>query len=132
MFWQRENFIDERIDSGDLRVQLRERLRLVAEFATLGAYELTEPRHGDAPHAHSGEPTQRVFLFARAPETRCKGGREAVAPCPATVPGRQPSSKARGSVRHRMPRRRAGVEPAEQPCTWAAPAEPAPRSRRDR
>jgi len=132
MFWQTQNQIDDSGQSGALREELRERLRLVAEFATLGAYDLTAPSaHGEAPHAQGGEPTQRVFLFARAPQTACSGGREAASSCPAQRTTNQAKRPARGSLRHRVPRRRAGAEPAQQPCTWAAAA-PAPPSRRDR
>ena len=77
MFWQTQNSIEGTRDAY-LREELRERLRLLADFATLGAYELTDaPAHGDTPHATGGEPTQRVFLFSRVPQTHCKVGREA-------------------------------------------------------
>ena len=98
-----------------LREELRERLRLVAEFATLGAYELTDsPVHEDAPHARGGEPTRRMFLFTRVPETRCAHSPEMPLACPAT----RTTRPGRASQRH-MPPRRAGVEPAQQPCTWS-------------
>lgn len=121
MFWPTENSIENSIQKSpqaDLREQLRERLRLLTEFATLGAYELTDdaPAHGDTPHARDGEPTRRVFLFARVPPTHCKAGREAVAECPTTA-ARRIVRHGRPSARRRVARRRGGVEAAQQPCT---------------
>jgi hypothetical protein len=120
MFWQTQNSIAGAGDS-ELRAELRSRLRLLAEFATLGAYELTDDArsHGDTPHAQDGEPTQRVFLFTRVPQTHCKAGREAVTACPTTVE-RRIVRHARPSARRRVARRRGGVEPAQQPCTVSA------------
>jgi hypothetical protein len=120
MFWQTQNSIDKRRETSrhaELREELRQRLRLVAEFATLGAYELTDaPAHGDTPHARDGEPTRRVFLFARVPQAHCKAGREAVTECPTTTE-RRIVRHARHSARRRVARRRGGVEAAQQPCT---------------
>jgi len=119
MFWQTQNPINRIGDSRDpdLREQLRERLRLLAEFATLGAYELTDaPAHGDTPHARGGEPTRRVFLFARVPQSNCKAGREAVTECP-TTGTRRIVRHGRPASRRRVARRRGGVEAAQQPCT---------------
>ena len=111
-----ENSI-EKSQHADLREQLRERLRLLSEFATLGAYELTDaPAHGDTPHARDGEPTRRVFLFARVTPTHCKAGREAIAECPTTAE-RRIVRYGRPSTRRRVARRRGGVEAAQQPCT---------------
>jgi hypothetical protein len=121
MFWQTQNSIDGSREAYR-REELRQRLRLVADFATLGAYELTDapaheaPAHGDTPHAEGGEPTQRVFLFTRVPEARCKAGREAVAECPTTA-SRRIARYARPSARRRAARRRGGVPAAQQPCT---------------
>lgn len=124
MFWSQEE-IPSVGAQARLREELRERLRLVAEFATLGAYELTgSADHEDAPRAHGGEPTRRMFLFTRVPETRCAHSPEAPRACPATRSKRP----ARASQR-RMPQRRAGVEPAQQPCTWFE-VETAPATRR--
>ena len=120
MFWQTQNSIEKSRETSrhaELREELRQRLRLVAEFATLGAYELTDaPAHGDTPHARDGEPTRRVFLFARVPQAHCKGGREAVTECPTTAE-RRIVRHARHSARRRVARRRGGVEAAQQPCT---------------
>ena len=119
MFWQTENSIEKTSESA-LREELRQRLRLLAEFATLGAYELTDaPAHGDAPHARDGEPTQRVFLFARVAQTHCEAGREAAAECPTTAQ-RRIVRYARPSARRRVARRRGGVAAAQQPCTVSA------------
>jgi hypothetical protein len=119
MFWQTQNSIEKSRES-HLREELRGRLRLLAEFATLGAYELTDaPAHGDTPHARDGEPTRRAFLFARVPQTHCKAGREAVTECPTTAEHRI-VRHVRPSARRRVARRRGGVEAAQQPCTVSA------------
>jgi hypothetical protein len=117
MFWQTENSIEDR-QHAEARIQLRDRLRLLAEFATLGAYELTDApaAHADAPHAGESEPGGRVLLFTRVPQTHCKAGREAVAECPTTAE-RRIVRYARPSQRRRVARRRGGVQAAQQPCT---------------
>ena len=103
-----------------LREELRQRLRLVADFATLGAYELTDaPAHGDTPHAADGEPTQRVFLFSRVAQTHCAVGREAGPDCPTTAE-RRIARYSRPATRRRVARRRGGAEAAQQPCTVSA------------
>ena len=119
MFWQTQNSIEGTRDAY-LREELRERLRLMADFATLGAYELTDPpAHGDTPHATGGEATQRVFLFSRVSQTHCKAGREAELDCPTTA-GRRIARYSRPATRRRVARRRGGVEAAQQPCTVSA------------
>ena len=109
-----------------IREDLRDRLRLVADFATLGAYtedeRITSAEHEDAPHARGGEPTRRVFLFARAAVTRCAHSAEVPDACPTTATSRIPRP-ARSSLRARVPRRRGCVRPAAQPCL-CAPADP--------
>ena len=121
MFWSQE-------EQTRLRADLRERLRLVAEFATLGAYAEDEPAtgpvHEDAPHARGGEPTRRVFLFTRAPVARCAHSAETVAACPTTTESRI-ARPARSSLRRRVPRRRGGVRASTQPCL-CAPADAPP------
>jgi hypothetical protein len=128
-----------------LREQLRERLMVAIDFATLGAYELTAPEgdaalvepadrrsapgrdaavaeaHAPAPSVHRGpgapERPQRVSLFAKV-----------AADCPhRTELGGPPCDPRRDTaLRHRRPvrgRRRGGMTAAaEQPCTWQAPA----------
>jgi hypothetical protein len=123
-----------------LAEQLRERLTVAAEFATLGAYELLEREQVRAAHrtaeragaAHQApEPTQRVFLFARVPEAPCGHSAEAAPACTARVKaavlagGGQPKhygSAARRARRH-LARRGGAVDVPEQPCVWAAPGE---------
>ncbi len=120
MFWQTQNSIARSVEGSgdpDPRQQLRARLRLLADFATLGAYERTDAApHGDTPHARDREPTRRVFLFTRVPQTHCKAGREAVAECPTTA-ARRIVRHGRPATRRRVARRRGGVEAAQQPCT---------------
>jgi hypothetical protein len=106
-----------------LREELRQRLRLVAEFATLGAYELMDSTghhgHEDAPHAREREATRRVFLFTRVPESRCSHSPEAPESCPATGAARI-ARHVRPSARRRAARRRGGVEASQQPCAVSA------------
>ena len=105
MFWsQREQLKDE----------LRLRLRVAADLATLGAYELSE--HDDLPSEHfvREEPPQRVFLFAK------------VAPvCPHSAPVERTCSEhrsAKARTRRESTRRQRGgaVRVPEQPCISAA------------
>ena len=106
-----------------LREELRQRLRLVAEFATLGAYELTDPAaprgHEDAPHAREREATRRVFLFTRVPESTCSHSPETPRSCPTTGTARI-ARHARPSPRRRVARRRGGIDAPQQPCTVSA------------
>jgi hypothetical protein len=96
--------------------QLRERLRLALDFATLGAYELTAAE-GDAEFAPSPAPReplererpQRVFLFSKVPPA-CPASRAAEQPRCAAAP------EARRAAGDRPRRRRGGVETPEQPC----------------
>jgi hypothetical protein len=105
-----------------LKEQLRARLRVAADFATLGAYELTAPE-GDResagspvepPHGELERP-QRVFLFAKA-----------AAPCPASREVERPrcavDAGARRVAKDRPARRRGGVRAPEQPCICSSPA----------
>jgi hypothetical protein len=121
MFYRQDN---EPIESlgGYLGVQLRERLRVALDFATLGAYELTAPE-GDAELAApalSREPLerelpQRVFLFAKVAPS-CPASRGADRPRCAVDAG------ARRAARDRPARRRGGVRAPEQPCLCAVAA----------
>ena len=123
MFYQHDN---EPIESLGhyLGEQLRERLRVALDFATLGAYELTAPE-GDAELAGPPPPReslererpQRIFLFAK------------VAPsCPASRVDERPrcpvDAGARRAAKDRPARRRGGVRAPEQPCLCAAAAKP--------
>jgi hypothetical protein len=115
MFWTNHR---EPADAAGLylKEQLRARLRVAADFATLGAYELTAPEGdrelaeslAEAPHAGLERP-QRVFLFARA-----------AAPCPASRDVERPrcavDAGARRVAKERPARRRGGVRAPEQPC----------------
>ena len=74
MFWNREDIsVPSPTAQARLRAELRDRLRLAAEFATLGAYEFTEPAaeaHGDTPHARDGAPTRGVVMGRLDDDTR--------------------------------------------------------------
>ena len=124
MFWNREDIsIPSPSTQATLREELRQRLRLAAEFATLGAYELTRASspesHGDTPHAREREATRRVFLFTRVTESRCPHSPEPAQSCPTTGVARI-ARHARPSARRRAARRRGGVDAAQQPCTVSA------------
>ena len=89
MFWTNENHreLPESRAGRDLREQLRERLRLLAEFATLGAYELTDD--AAAPWRRAARPRRRAHAAgascSRGPRPTARTarrGREAVAQCP--------------------------------------------------
>ena len=100
MFWsQREQLKDE----------LRLRLRVAADLATLGAYELSDEEDSGLAHrASRQEPPQRVFLFAK------------VAPvCPHSAASERVCSELpRVKARGRSARRGRGgvVAVPEQPC----------------
>jgi hypothetical protein len=126
MFWsQTKRESGEPVESigHHLREELRLRLRVAADFATLGAYELSDPEdaeQGPAPAAAvvREDPPQRVFLFAKvapvcphsaAPERSCTG-RE-------SVHRRQ---------RHTAQRQRGGaVRAPDQPCLCVSARVPA-------
>ena len=123
MFWRHD--IEPTDTVGHyLGEQLRERLRLLADFATLGAYELTAPE-GDAELAEAGamrhslerERPQRVFLFAKV-----------APPCPSSRAAERPrcavDAGARRAAKARPTRRRGGVSAPEQPCLCSSPAKP--------
>ena len=109
MFWSQQ-----KNQSQQLREELRLRLRVAADFATLGAYELSEYDDEVSPEPSvREEPPQRVFLFAK------------VAPvCPHSAPAERGcverrSAKARG--RKTVGRQRGGaVRVPDQPCICAA------------
>jgi hypothetical protein len=99
MFWsQREQLKDE----------LRLRLRVAADFATLGAYELSGAEDACTPaRVQREDPPQRVFLFAK------------VAPvCPHSAPRERACTPRPVRATGRTARRtRAGaVHVPEQPC----------------
>ena len=103
-----------------LREQLRARLRVAAEFATLGAYELLEPG-GTGPRGADARQEipvrqalpQRVLLFAKVAPATCpqRPAEDRIERCSA-VGGRR-------SAREGMPRRGGSVSASEQACTWA-------------
>jgi hypothetical protein len=104
MFWSQKE---------QLREELRLRLRVAADFATLGAYELSE--HDDVSPEPSvrEDPPQRVFLFAK------------VAPvCPHSAPAERGcverrSAKARRGRSSAGRQRGGAVRTPDQPCVCA-------------
>jgi hypothetical protein len=94
--------------------QLRDRLRVALDFATLGAYELSgvDEDPDVAPVPRERERPQRVFLFAKVAPS-CPASREAEGPRCAVDNG------ARRRAKDRPGRRRGGVRAPEQPCVCA-------------
>jgi hypothetical protein len=119
MFWNHEN--QEPADSIGryMREELRLRLRVAADFATLGAYELLEADEAAPECAALEAPPKRVLLFAK------------VAPvCPHSATSElgcaQGPGASRRAMRTRMPRQRqaprqrgGSVHAPEHPCACA-------------
>jgi hypothetical protein len=122
MFWIQEK-TQETKHREQLKDELRLRLRVAADFATLGAYELSGPEEDDeSPVAAPSrivreEPPKRVLLFAKV-----------AAPCPASPAVEQRCSASDAVTRRRAARRerRGGATRApEQPCLSAGVRTPA-------
>ena len=113
MFWSHENQDAAESIGRYVKDELRLRLRVAADFATLGAYGLLEDE--DAPIAQTAPeaPPKHILLFAKvAPVCPHSGTAE---PACAKRPGLE-----RRSGRGRMQRRRGGsVQATEQPCLCA-------------
>jgi hypothetical protein len=113
MFWSHENQEPAESIGRYMREELRLRLRVAADFATLGAYELSGPDEAPVERAAPEAPPKRVLLFAK------------VAPvCPHSAvaePGcaKRPT-RDRRSRRGRAQRQRGGsVRAPAQPCLCA-------------
>jgi hypothetical protein len=117
MFWSHQNQEPAETFGRYLREELRLRLRVAADFATLGAYELTELEDAaareDAPieRVATEPPPQRVLLFAKVAQV-----------CPHSAPvepacKRRPRRRPRG--RHVARQRGGSVRAPEQPCVCA-------------
>jgi hypothetical protein len=104
MFWSERK--DQR---QQLREELRLRLRVAADFATLGAYELSEADEAPAEPVRE-DPPKRVFLFAK------------VAPvCSHSTPVERECGEKRPARGRTRGRQRAGaVRTPEQPCQCVA------------
>jgi hypothetical protein len=112
MFWSHEN--QESADSIGryVREELRLRLKVAADFATLGAYDLLETDEAPIVRAAPEAPPKRILLFAK------------VAPvCPhsaAVQPDCAKPGADRRAVRRRTRRQRGGsVHAPDQPCLCA-------------
>lgn len=105
MFWSQE-----KLNRQQLKEELRLRLRVAADFATLGAYEASEGEDIASAQAAREEAPQRVFLFAK------------VAPvCPYSAPverscGAHRSANVRNRRRSAGRQRGGAVRVPEQPC----------------
>jgi hypothetical protein len=101
MFWSQKE---------QLKEELRLRLRVAADFATLGAYEVSGHDGDSLERPVREEPPQRVFLFAK------------VAPvCPHSAPAERGcserrSAKARSWGSSAGRHRGGSVRAPEQPC----------------
>jgi hypothetical protein len=107
MFWSHTH-------NETLRDELRLRLRVAADFATLGAYELSEDDDLPSEHPIREEPPQRVFVFAKVAP---------VCPHSATVePGCGTERPTWARSRRMSARRQRGgaVRVPDQPCMCAA------------
>ena len=115
MFWNHENEGAAESIGRYVREELRLRLRVAADFATLGAYELLEPDEAPIERAAPEAPPKRVLLFAK------------VAPvCPHSAPVEPRCQRRAATARRpggRPTRRRGGsVRAPEQPCLCAGDA----------
>ena len=110
MFWSHENQDAAESIGRYVREELRLRLRVAADFATLGAYELLEGDEAPVERAALEAAPKRVLLFAK------------VAPvCPHSAVPAEPCCTRRAPGRPSGRRRRGGsVRAPEQPCIGAA------------
>jgi hypothetical protein len=118
MFWSHENQEPAESIVRYMREELRLRLRVAADLATLGAYELSGEDEYPVERAAPEAPPKRVLLFAK------------VAPvCPHSAPVEprcaERSGAERRSRRGRLQRQRGGsVRAPEQPCLCASARAP--------
>jgi hypothetical protein len=110
MFWSHENQEPAESIGRYMREELRLRLRVAADFATLGAYELLEEETGPVERVVTEAPPKRVLLFAK------------VAPvCPHSAPvgpacKQRPVAPRRPRARQAARQRGGSVRAHEQPC----------------
>ena len=117
MFWSHQNQDTAESLGHYLREELRLRLRVAADFATLGAYELTgldeadEPVDAPVERVATEAPPQRVLLFAKVAPV-CAHSAPAGPAC------KRPSRR-RPGMRHTGRQRAGSVRAPEQPCVCA-------------
>jgi hypothetical protein len=117
MFWSHENQDAAESIGRYVREELRLRLRVAADFATLGAYELLEgdeaPVERAAPEATRKAPPKaapkRVLLFAKVAPVCPHSAVPAEPGCTRRAPGRLGGRRQRGG----------SVRAPEQPCVDA-------------
>jgi hypothetical protein len=121
MFWSHQN--QEPADSIGryVREELRLRLRVAADFATLGAYELLETDEAPVERAAPEAPPKRVLLFAKVAPV-CPHS-AAVEPDCAKRSDRRAST--RRTQRHAQRQRGGSVHTPDQPCLCAPERTPA-------
>jgi hypothetical protein len=130
MFWShQDNSIEAPVESIGwyLKEELRLRLRVAADFATLGAYELLEDDEGPVSGAVTETPDERVVLDA--PPKRVLLFAKVAPVCPHSGPAAPACTNKRPPrprTRHgRTLRQRGGsVRAPTQPCVFAG--EPVP------
>jgi hypothetical protein len=114
MFWSHEKQQSAESLGRYVREELRLRLRVAADFATLGAYELLEsdeaPVERAAPEATPKAPRKaapkRVLLFAKVAPVCPHSAVPAEPRCTQRAPGRRDGRRQRGG----------SVRTPEQPC----------------
>ena len=125
MFWNRpEPHLPE--EPQELRSYLAARIRLALEFATLGAYELSEGEGSVPPRALAEDPYEGNRGASRTTHTGCEPARrehvgDSRVPCAGPALQASDCSWQRASGRRASDRweRRAGSLPKRrQPCTW--------------
>jgi hypothetical protein len=121
MFWSHENQEPAESIGRYMREELRLRLRVAADFATLGAYELLEADEAERERAALEAPPKRVLLFAKVAPV-CPHS-ATVEPGCAKRPGAGRPTSPTGAPRQRhmqRQRQRGGsVHAPEQPCLCA-------------
>jgi hypothetical protein len=130
MFWShQDNSIEAPVESiGQyLKEELRLRLRVAADFATLGAYELLESEEGPVERAVTEAPAERVVLDA--PPKRVLLFAKVAPVCPHSGPAapacmKQRSTRPRSRYGRTLRQRGGSVRAPEQPCVCAG--EPVP------
>jgi hypothetical protein len=115
MFWSHENQEPAESIGRYMREELRLRLRVAADFATLGAYELLEADETPRERAPIEAPPKRVLLFAKVAPV-CPHS-ATVEPGCAERPGPSRAPSRRGAPRQRQ--RGGSVHAPEQPCLCA-------------
>jgi hypothetical protein len=112
MFWSHENQEPAESIGRYMREELRLRLRVAADFATLGAYELLE-EEAPVERVVTEAPPKRVLLFAKVAPL-CPHSRPAGPACKRRAP-----TPRRPRTGHVARQRGGSARAPEQPCLCA-------------